>query len=440
MMTSGATTLLATGLLCSAPAALAPQDPGTPPPAAVTQPAPPADPATVFEVVTGDSARSRAEAFIREKGWTEGWDVEKGWGVWIGEASLTAADATGLALAMTGAQLEAKFAFAEHLAGVTESYTLAMSQKNPAQRRTEMDRMQKQAEQPGGDPVAASIRDLLASCPEQPDPSVAFRSRISTASRTAAQAAIPGMVTVATYVKTDKDGLDGTAAVVLVSTPNSRQMADAMLGRGPAPAGTPGTSLKEYVKGLKPEALVYSCGATYRMNEKGELCLLGFGVGPVDGPESEELKFATDEARQAATADLRAIAGELVEGSRLLSRVAEKTKWVDGKTTSESARSVTTRISTVAQGLKLPGVTDVEVRRVRNPVLGDLVCVVRAWNLTDAKNAAELRELFARQGGWRGGEGVQPGGGSATGEPTAPQAPKRKGVPSGGGGGGIDEP
>ena len=411
-------------------------------PAEVKQPAAPSEPPSAFEIVSTGGALARAEAFIESKGWAKGWDVDKGWGVWIGVASLTAADPTGLALAMQDAQLDAKFQFAEYLGGVTEGYTLKTSEKNPAQRKAEMDKMAKLAEQPGGDPVAASIRDLLASCPEELDPNIAFKNRISTASRTAAQAAIPGMVTVATFVATSNDGLEGEAAVVLISTPKSRQMADALMGRGPAPAGEPRMPLKDYVKTMSPEALVYSCGATYRMNEKGELCLLGFGVGAVDGTEAEEERFATDEARQAAASDLRSVAGELVEGSRLLARVAEKTKLVDGTTKSESSRSVSTRISSIAKGLKMPGVIDVYTVRVRNPVLGDLVCVVRSWSLSDAKNAAALREQFAAQGGWRGGEGVQPdrtSGGSGGGNRVPPTQPRKPGVPSGGGGGGIDE-
>ena len=61
---------------------------------------------------------------------------------------------------------------------------------------------------------------------------------------------------------------------------------------------------------------------------------------------------------------------------------------------------------------------------------------------TDAKNAAALREQFAAQGGWRGGEGVQPdrtSGGSGGGNRVPPTQPRKPGVPSGGGGGGIDE-
>ncbi|MEY2715131.1 MAG: hypothetical protein RIT24_1474, partial [Planctomycetota bacterium] len=202
-------------ILAGSPASA--QDPGassdSPPTASVKLPEAPTEPTSAFEIVASGGARQRAEAFVASKGWVKGWDVDKGWGVWIGEASLTAADPTGLALAMQGAQLDAKFQFAEYLAGVTESYVLATTDKNPADRKDELDRMSSLAEQPGGDPVAAGIRDLLASAPVEADPSVAFKTRTSAASRTAAQAAIPGMLTVATFVQTDEAGLEGTASV-----------------------------------------------------------------------------------------------------------------------------------------------------------------------------------------------------------------------------------
>ncbi len=89
----------------------------------------------------------------------------------------------------------------------------------------------------------------------------------------------------------------------------------------------------------------------------------------------------------------------------------------------------------------MPGVVDVAVQRVHHPVLGDLVCVVRSWNLSDAKNAANLRQQFAEQGGWKGGPGVQPDRvGANRGSTTAtPAEPRKPGVPSGSGGGGLEE-
>jgi len=405
---------------------------------AVELPAPPTDVTSpAFELVTSDDARAKAEAFVESKGWSTGWDDAKSWGVFIGESSLLAADPTGLSLSLDAAVLNAKFQFAEYLGGRTAVLALATQEKNPAQRQADIDRMDKLAKQPGGDPVAASVRDLLKSAGPG-DSSVAFKSTITKASMTAAQASIPGMVVAKTFVGTDASGLEGTVAVVLVTSPKSRQIADALLGVGPAVTGKSGSSIKDYVNGLSPEALVYGAGSIYRMNERGELCLLGFGMAPIDGAEAEEVQFSTDEATQAATAELRSVAGELVEGNRLISRTAEKKKLLDGSVTAESYRSSSSRISSVALPLAMPGVITVATKRFRSQMLGDVVCVVRQWNLSDAKVAATLREAFAKQGGRKGGAGVQPDAQGGTYSPAKPTKPK--GVPSGSGGGDLDEP
>jgi hypothetical protein len=389
-----------------------------------------------FELVGSNSARANAEAFVESMGWSMGWDDAKSWGVFIGESSLLAADPTGLSLSLDAAVLNAKFQFAEFLGGRTANLALATQAKNPAQRQADIDRMDTLAKQPGGDPVAASVRDLLNSSAPN-DPNVSFKSAITKASMTAAQAAIPGMQVAKTFVATSKDALEGTVAVVLVTSPKSRQMADALLGRGPAVSGQAGAPIKSYVNGLSPEAFVYGAGSYARMNERGELCLLGFGMAPIDGSEAEEVQLSTDEATQAATAELRSVAGELVEGNRLISRTAEKKKLLDGSVTAESFRSFSSRVSTVALPLTMPGVVTVATKRFRSEMLGDLVCVVRQWNLSDAKVAACLREAFAKQGGWKGGAGVQPDGQGGAYTPAKPTKPK--GVPSGSGGPGDVE-
>lgn len=411
--------------------------PGTQP---VTQPAAPASAGGDFVLVSSGGTRQLAEDYIAKKGWNLGWDIDKSWGVWIGDSTLLAADPTGLSLGMLDAALDAKFQYAEYLAGVTESLTLRTSIKNPEQRTKERNRLDVLSKAPGGDPVAAGIKDLLDSTASGEDVTgVAFRTRITSASKTSAQTAIPGMIVVATFVQTDAKGLDGTVSVVVISTPNSRKMADALLGRGPTVIGASKESTKDFVNGLSPEALVYSTGATTRFNDKGEMCLLGFGVGSVDGTEAEEQRFARDEATQDSTASIRSIAGEWIEGSRLLLKTAEKTKWVDGKVESTSAKAQELRIAAIAKGLQMPGVVTILEKTFDHPKLGRLVCIVREWNLSQAKNAAWWREKLLEQGGWKGGDGVQPEQPGSTGSYTQPTVPSTKSVPSGSGGAGADE-
>lgn len=416
------------------------QDPGTPATEPITLPAPPESTESEFVLVTSGGSRGAAEAFLAEKGWSTGWDLDKSWGVFIGDATLLAADATGLSLSMTDAALDAKFQYAEYLAGVTEGLVLRTSEKNPEARTKERNRLDALAQGPGGDPVAAGIRDLIDSTPSGEDTSgVAFRSRITKVSKTTAQTAIAGMIVAAAFVRTDENGLDGEISVVVMTTPRSRQIADALLGRGPTVTGTAKNTIKEFVNGLSPEALVFTTGSTTRMNEKGELCLLGFGVGSVDGDEAEERRFARDEATQEATSEIRTVAGEWVEGFRLSVKSADKTKYVDGKVEATSVKSQQSRIASVAKALMMPGVVTVLEKTFDHPKLGRLVCVVREWNLSEAKNAAKWREILLAQGGWKGGAGVQPDPTKSTPSKTPPVPTGKKGVPSGSGGAGADE-
>ena len=133
------------------------QDPGSPvtpvatpsettsvteaPSAGVTQPPPPQNIQPKFEIVKTGDARELAQAYVDDKKWNLGWDVDKGWGVWIGTSSLLAEDPTGLAVSLNGAQLDAKFQFAEYLAPVIATAALSTLERNPAQIKAERDRM-----------------------------------------------------------------------------------------------------------------------------------------------------------------------------------------------------------------------------------------------------------------------------------------------------------
>ena len=424
-----------------APVETPPSSSGGPASQGVSLPPPPDNVQPKFELVEGSDARQLADKYVTDQKWTAGWDLDKRWGVWIGSSSLTAEDATGLAVALNGAQLDAKFQFAEYLASVISTAATSMLEKNPGQIKAERDRMDARARLEGGDPVASAVRDLLDSGgATAADAGVERRSRISTASLTAAQAAIPGMMVAQTFVKTGPDGKNGTIAIVMLSTPKSRMIANAMLQGDPIPrvAPDPARTLRKFVDSLSPEALVYGSGATYRVNEAGELCALGFGVGSVDGDDPDDLRLAEQEATQAANAELRNVAGELVLGRRLLSRIAERTKWADGRQAAESRKQVQLTVGTLARALGMPGITTVAQKRFRSKMLGDLVCVVRCWNLSSAQAAADLRKAFEEQGGWKGGPGVQPGSGAGNGSTPTPRP--EGGVPSGQGGAGIDEP
>jgi hypothetical protein len=408
-------------------------------------PEPPAEQQSEFRFVKQGGTAELAKQFIADKGWSRGWDDEKRWGVFIGESELLSADPTGLALSMQTAQLRAKFQFAELMAAKIESGALSYSEKSPSDLTAIRGILESRETAEGGDPVASGIRKLLDSMPPGSDPAAqaAYRRGIVNASRTLAQAAMSGMTTVAAFVKTGSDMLEGKVSVVLVSTPRSRALADALLGRAGDHRGllkgAPSVSLQKHVDGMTAEQLVYTTGTTYRRDERGNYCVLGFGVGSVKDGDTEG---ATDVALEMANSQIRMIAGELVIGSRMLASAAQRTGFRDGTAQSESFTSVQSQVGSLSKALRIPGIQDVDVKQVEHPVLGTLMVVIRSWDLGRAETAAWLRKQFEEQGGWRGGEGVEPrrpaDGTDGQGEATPTRNPRR-GVPSGSGGGGIDE-
>ena len=108
----------------------------------VQLPQPPTDTSTPgFQLVEDGGARAAAEKYLESKGWSVGWDAAKGWGVYIGVSDLLAADCNGLSLSMEAAVLDAKFQFAEFLGAEASAATLKVADKNPTQRREELDRL-----------------------------------------------------------------------------------------------------------------------------------------------------------------------------------------------------------------------------------------------------------------------------------------------------------
>lgn len=419
------------------------------------QPAAPAIRGSEFRFVDDKDVFAEAMKFVESKGWQVGWYEERGWGVYIGQFELISPNPTGLAMSMHAGCLQAKFEFAVQLGGRIEASSLAYNERSPGEREEIVRKLETRQRESGPDPVSQGIVEILRGVGAEggtnsPDKDTAYRRGAVRVSRTVAQSAIPGMAVAATFVETtDAGGLEGKAAVVLVSTPRTRQLADAMLEKLTAAqaaelkTGAAGQALKDLVRGYSEEQLVYTTGATYAIDERGNYCVLGFGVDEItDGDEQSAIDFAT----QFADAEIRVIAGELVVGSRMAARMSEKVKLKSGESESESLSAVSSSIMTIADGLTLPGITTVDQRTIEHPKLGALRIVIRSWNLGRSEAMARLREVFKMQAGYRGGEGVtaprneQPAGRGGS-DATSPRKPNRPagGVPSGRGGGGIPE-
>jgi hypothetical protein len=203
----------------------------------------------------------------------------------------------------------------------------------------------------------------------------------------------------------------------MITTPKTRAVASALLGK-PEQLAALGKSegkekVSEWAKAITPDELLYTFGAKTRVNDKGELCLVGFGHAVVEGQEREDVQIAEKTASQMADTVMRNVAGEMIVGSTTLSRLTDKVKMADGTQFSKNLSSLRERINQVAKELNVRGLSIIRTQRVQHPKLGPCVIVVKEWNVAAAMKAGELAKALDAAGGWKGGDGLGGSGGGA---------------------------
>jgi hypothetical protein len=373
--------------------------------------------------ISGPSAREAAEKMLAEKGWSLGYDADKEWGVWIGVGVVPDEDLDSRLTAFEEAALGAKYEFARYLSSKIASAASSYMDKNPADRAAQKKSLEDRAAT--GDEDAKNKLEILNAAGEPPAPSVgpaddagvAWRKRVENASSTVAQSAIGGLIVFQSFERAAEGKDPGEIALVMITTPKTRAVASALLGK-PEQLAALGKSegkekVSEWAKAITPDELLYTFGAKTRVNEKGELCLVGFGHAVVEGQEREDVQIAEKMASQMADTVMRNVAGEMIVGSTTLSRLTDKVKMADGTQFSKNLSSLRERINQVAKELNVRGLSIIRTQRVQHPKLGPCVIVVKEWNVAAAMKAGELAKALDAAGGWKGGDGLGGSGGGA---------------------------
>jgi cytochrome c5 len=431
------TSSLLVAAVCGGPgtAHAAPQHPGAQagkpdPDKAITLPEAPAQSASAC-LTDRPSARDAAQKVLDDRHWSEGYDTERDWGIWIGTATISGPDVNHRASAIEEAMLDAKWEFAKYLGSKIASASAKLMEQHPDQRAAQMAELKKRAA--GGDSNAQDMLNALsaagddASRPGAPAPSNAqWRKRMEQASATIAQNAVSGMIVYQSFERAGKGDDDGEVAVIMMTTPKTRAVAEALLGR-PNKAALTGERkdrIVDWVKGMSDNELAYTFGAKTRLNENGELCVIGFGHAVPGGPEREWEMAAATKADEEADVAIRKLAGSMIQGVVAMSKVSDKTKLADGSLRSESKDSMKQKIDEAANWLTLLGSSRVMAPKVvrANPRYADVV-VVKEWNVTKAIKAGEIAAGIKQSGGFKGGDGLGADGKGGT--PAPAQKPKR---------------
>ena len=219
---------------------------------------------------------------------------------------------------------------------------------------------------------------------------------------------------------------DGNSiAVVAYYTPRTKELMDAMLGKGPAPKSKPQqTPVAKWINNFTKAELYASQGVQIRVDENGDANLIAFGQTPVTINSTLGAKVAEGAAVTAAMGAMRDFAGEFVE-AEIKQQIVERSKQYGdmdkGLAEVEQDMAIKEKIKARADALTIQGVTPpIRTWTTKDTRSGRILTgVVVSWNIANAKRANQDRQDFNNSAGSKGGDGTATNDIKASSKPSA---------------------
>ena len=405
----------------------------------------------------GREAKSMAEAFLREKGWTIGPNDGGRFIVALATESVPCGpDNPNFGecrrLAFGGAMLQAKQTMARFLsAEVSTAFERAVRQQIPQPTPENLGIDAKAAEGMSEEMLALMGGSVPPAPPAgaAPAPNAAqplLSQQLQSAINIKARAEVSSLQAYRTFESVDANGR-GQVAVIAVYSNRSHDLRNSLVGRAPAVTGTPGPRIGDWASSLRPDELLYMFGPQYRFDERGNLVLIGFGQSVAVSNTGLAEQIARERAEVLAIGALRDYLGELVAAEAIDRSGVSVDQYVGGGEKIQNAGLFISEIKAEAEKLEMPGIMPIHSWSATHPQADrPTVGVVVTMSVADALRANDLKERFQREAGSRGGRGIagqrpasaQSGAGGAAQQPGTP--PRRPGVGSGGAGASGGEP
>lgn len=405
----------------------------------------------------GREAKSMAEAYLREKGWTTGPNDGGRFIVALAsEAILCGPDNANFGdcrrFAFGAAMLKAKQEMAQFLsAEVSTAFERAVRQQIPQPTPENLGIDAKAAEGMSEEMLALLGGSVPPAQPAGAAPATdttqpLLSQQVQSAINIKARAEVSSLQAYRTFESVDANGR-GQVAVITVYSERSHDLRNSLVGRAPAVTGTPGPRIGDWASSLRPDELLYMFGSQYRFDERGNLVLIGFGQETAVSGSGMAEQVARERAQVLAIGALREYLGELVTTESIDRPGVSVTEYVDGGGKIQNTGLFISEIKAEAEKLEMPGIMPIHSWSATHPQADrPTVGVVVTMSVADALRANALRERFQREAGSRGGRGIagqrpasmQPGAGGAAQQPGTP--PRRPGVGSGGSGASGGEP
>ena len=228
-------------------------------------------------------------------------------------------------------------------------------------------------------------------------------------------------------------GKQGEVAVICVYSEKTREMANALLGKGEVPEKKKGK--QPLIDQVDKDKLVCTYGVQQRIDENGDIVILSFGHGIPRTNSRSSMNAAMKQAILAADGEIRRFAGAMVS---MNSTMDSAETYSEFESASGEMSDVYTNLSSFnetttmeSDDLTISGISPLFQQEVTHPITKQkFMVVVRKWSPTDADQANALRATLAEMKGSEGGDGRTK---------TTPKTDTEKPDSDGSGEGGSDE-
>lgn len=234
----------------------------------------------------------------------------------------------------------------------------------------------------------------------------------------AAEAMVVGMQACCTFEGTPKSG-KGEIGVVAIHSDKLQRMAFSLATGVPVPRVAGKSPIAAQVSS-DPSVLMSSFGVQQRIDENGDLVLVGFGQAGGVSESKMSARGAKSCARQNAMAAIREFAGEQVAVATVAVEAESAEEFASGAEVYMNESAFAERIAAVADAMNIEGIAPLRNMSAKHPLNGRTVYVCAVtWSPKQAMMARRLKQSGANpvapnaQNGSAGGAASPSTGGKA---------------------------
>ncbi len=241
-----------------------------------------------------------------------------------------------------------------------------------------------------------------------------YRKMISTTAR----AQVLGLQACCTFEGTPASG-KGEIGVIAIWSPKLQAMAASLVTGAPVPPVGAKKPIAQQISN-DPATLISTFGVQQKIDESGDLVLVGFGQAGAISESKMSGKAAQTKARQNAMAVIREFAGEQVAVATDTLNAETTEEFESGVEAYENESAMREKIAAYAARMNIAGIAPLKNYKFKHPINGKTVYgVVVTWCPKQAGQARKLKQTMANPTATSGALAPQ------TTAPVAPAAPAR---------------